>query len=174
MTPSQRQLIKEAYQEGYQEALHENRFKNFIRRIFGLPVKKVDKPTTPKMSDYEYQRYIQAINQAIGHPGINANKVVANTDQFRGTADDLYNKALKAVRTNLDDQISGTNPLPDVAQDFLDEMGDLIDDLTKKVQDGEITQIQAILKLMNRYPAFFNDFGTSMGSRFDDLPGLDP
>ena len=47
MTPSQRKLIKEAYQEGYQEALHENRFKNFFRKLFGFPVKKVDKPTTP-------------------------------------------------------------------------------------------------------------------------------
>ena len=55
MTPSQRQLIKEAYQEGYQEALHENRFLNRIKRFFGFDVKvdkprlpvRVDKPTTP-------------------------------------------------------------------------------------------------------------------------------
>lgn len=43
MTPSQRQMIKEAYQEGYQAALHENKFIDAIRRFFGLPV-KVDPP----------------------------------------------------------------------------------------------------------------------------------
>ena len=43
MNHIQRRLIKEAYQEGYQEALHENRFKNFIRRIFGGS-DKVDQP----------------------------------------------------------------------------------------------------------------------------------
>tara|TARA_B100000287_G_C20310929_1_gene653787 strand:- start:105 stop:662 length:558 start_codon:yes stop_codon:yes gene_type:complete len=185
MNHTQRQLIKEAYQEGYYQALEENlgrrlgayigkKLGGFLKKVIGHPEGKIVDVGGTKISQAELDRNIQAINQAIGHPGINANKVVANTDQFRGTADDLYNKALKAVRTNLDDQITGTNPLPDVAQDFLDEMGDLIDDLTKKVQDGELTQIQAILKLMNRYPAFFNDFGTSMGSRFDDLPGLDP
>ena len=170
MTPSQRQLIKEAYQEGYQEALHENRFKNFIRKIFGLPVNKPK--ATRKLSDAEYQKHIQAINQAIGWPGLRP--IPAQSEQFRGIADDLYNKALKAVRTNLDDQITRTTPLPDVAQDFLNEMGDLIDDLFKKVQDGELTNNQAILKLMKRYPGFFDNFGTSTGSRFDDLPDLDP
>ena len=56
MTPSQRQLIKEAYQEGYQEALQENRFKNFFKRVFGFDAttrakkqaKKVDKEITRK------------------------------------------------------------------------------------------------------------------------------
>ena len=43
MNHIQRQLIKEAYQEGYQEALHENRFKNFLRRVFGFGG-KVDSP----------------------------------------------------------------------------------------------------------------------------------
>ena len=183
MNHSQRKLIKEAYQEGYYQALEENlakRIGNYLgkklggllKKVIGHPEgKKVDVGGT-QISQAELDRYNQAINQAIGHPGIE--RVVANTDQFRGTADDLYNKALKAVRTNLDDQTTGIIPLPDAAQDFLDEMGDLIDDLFKKVQDGELTQIEAILKLMKRYPAFFNNFGTSMGSRFDDLPGLDP
>ena len=173
MNPRQRQMIKEAYQAGYQEALDENifsgiakagtKFGKFLKNLFKRGA-DTSKPTTSAedMAD---------VVNALQEPRI---KVVANTDLFRATADDLYNKALKAVRTNLDDQISGTTPLPDVAQDFLDEMGDLIDDLFKKVQDGELTQIEAILKLMKRYPAFFNNFGTSMGSRFDDLPGLDP
>ena len=55
MNHIQRRLIKEAYQEGYQEALHENRFLNRIKRFFGFDVKvdkprlpvRVDKPTTP-------------------------------------------------------------------------------------------------------------------------------
>ena len=168
MNPTQRKLIKEAYQAGYQEALDEGLGKifakagKFLKNLF----KRADDVGAP-MSDAERQAVVNALQE----PRI---KVVANTDLFRATADDLYNKALKAVRTNLDDQTTGITPLPDVAQDFLDEMGDLIDDLFKKVQDGELTQIQAILKLMKRYPAFFNNFGTSTGSRFDDLPGLDP
>ena len=36
MNHIQRQMIKEAYQEGYQEALHENRFLNRIKRFFGF------------------------------------------------------------------------------------------------------------------------------------------
>ena len=183
MNHSQRKLIKEAYQEGYYQALEENlakRIGNYLgkklggllKKAIGHPEGKIVDVGGTKISQAELDRYNQAINQAIGHPGIE--RVVANTDQFRGTADDLYNKALKAVRTNLDDQISGTPPLPDVAQDFLDKMGDFIDDLFKKVQDGELTNNQAILKLMKRYPAFFDNFGTSTGSRFDDLPGLDP
>ena len=176
MNHTQRQLIKEAYQEGYYQALEENlgkRIGNYLgKKVGGLlknlfRSKKVD---DLGLSDAE----LQAINQAIGHPGLN--KVVANTDQFRGTADDLYNKALKAVRTSLDDQISGTTPLPDVAQDFLDEMGDLIDDLFKKVQDGVITQERATMTLVNRYPGFFRitALDDPIGPRFDDLPGLDP
>ena len=185
MNHTQRQLIKEAYQEGYYQALEENlgrrlgayigkKLGGFLKKVIGHPEGKIVDVGGTKISQADLDRHIQDINQAIGHPGITRNIVVADTDQFRGIADDLYNKALKSVRTNLDDQITGTNPLPDVAQDFLDKMGDLIDDLLKKVQDGELTNNQAISILMKRYPGFFDNFGTSTGSRFDNLPGLDP
>ena len=175
MNPRQRQMIKEAYQAGYQEALDENifsgiakagtKFGKFLKNLFKRGA-DTSKPTTSAedMAD---------VVNALQEPRI---KVVANTDLFRATADDLYNEALKAVRTNLDDQISGTTPLPDVAQDFLDEMGDLIDNLFKKVQDGVITQEEATRRLVNRYPGFFRitALDDPIGPRFDDLPGLDP
>lgn len=59
MNHIQRQLIKEAYQEGYQEALHENKLVDAIKRLFGFDVdsatakakrqaKKLDKQITRK------------------------------------------------------------------------------------------------------------------------------
>ena len=174
MNPTQRKLIKEAYQAGYQEALDENifsgaakaatKFGKFLKNLF----KRADDVGAP-MSDAERQAVVNALQE----PRI---KVVANTDLFRATADDIYNKALKAVRTNLDDQTTGIIPLPDAAQDFLDEMGDLIDNLFKKVQDGVITQEEATRRLVNRYPGFFRitALDDPIGPRFDDLPGLDP
>ena len=166
MNPTQRKLIKEAYQVGYQEALDEGLGKifakagKFLKNLF----KRADDVGAP-MSDAERQAVVNALQE----PRI---KVVANTDLFRATADDIYNKALKAVRTNLDDQTTGIIPLPDVAQDFLDEMGDLIDNLFKKVQDGVITQEEATRRLVNRYPGFFRitALDDPIGSRFDDLP----
>ena len=166
MNPTQRKLIKEAYQAGYQEALDEGLGKilakagKFLKNLF----KRADDVGAP-MSDAERQAVVNALQE----PRI---KVVANTDLFRATADDIYNKALKAVRTNLDDQTTGIIPLPDVAQDFLDEMGDLIDNLFKKVQDGVITQEEATMRLVNRYPGFFRitALDDPIGSRFDDLP----
>ena len=166
MNPTQRKLIKEAYQVGYQEALDEGLGKifakagKFLKNLF----KRADDVGAP-MSDAERRDVVNALRE----PKV---KVVANTDLFRATADDIYNKALKAVRTNLDDQTTGIIPLPDVAQDFLDEMGDLIDNLFKKVQDGVITQEEATRRLVNRYPGFFRitALDDPIGSRFDDLP----
>ena len=170
MNPRQRQMIKEAYQAGYQEALDEGlgsilaKAGKFLKNLF-----KRGADLGAPMSDAERRDVVNALRE----PKI---KVVANTDLFRATADDLYNKALKAVRTNLDDQTTGIIPLPDVAQDFLDEMGDLIDDLFKKVQDGVITQEEATMRLVDRYRGFFRitALDDPIGSRFDDLPGLDP
>ena len=172
MNPTQRKLIKEAYQAGYREALDENIFSGAAKAAarFGKFLKKIFRgggDLGAPMSDVERRDVVNALRE----PKV---KVVANTDLFRATADDIYNKALKAVRTNLDDQTTGIIPLPDVAQDFLDEMGDLIDDLFKKVQDGVITQEEATMRLVNRYPGFFRitalDDPIDLGSRFDDLP----
>jgi hypothetical protein len=78
---------------------------------------------------------------------------------------------LNSLNTDVDNYYQDLGP---TASDIVDKIGASIDDLFYRVQAGELTNNQAILKLMKRHPSFFDNFGTATGSRFDDLPGLDP
>ena len=139
MTPSQRQLIKEAYQEGYYQALDEGLGGaiRFFKNLF-----KGGKAT---------RRGLINFGGKLPEPN--------DANAFKKQADILFDRLLNLGPT---------------ASDIVDKIGASIDDLFYRVQAGELTNNQAILKLMKRHPSFFDNFGTATGSRFDDLPGLDP
>ena len=161
MTPSQRQLIKEAYQEGYQEALQENRFKNFIRRLFGMPT-EVDKPATSIRSGAKRRGLIN-FGGKLPEPN--------DPTPFKRQASILFDRLMNSLNTDVNNYYISLGP---DAVEIVDKIRASIIGLESSVRAGEITNNQAILKLMKRHPAFFDTFGTATGSRFDDLPGLDP
>ena len=157
MNPTQRQLIKEAYQEGYYQALEENlgkRIGNYLGKKLGGLLKNLFKGKRRGL-----------INPGGQLPEPN------DATPFKKQADILFNKLLNSLNTDIDNYYQD---LGSTGIDMVDKIGISIDDLFYRVQAGELTNSQAIAKLMQRHPAFFDNFGTSTGSRFDDLPGLDP
>ena len=154
MHPTQRKLIKEAYQAGYQEALDEGLGKllaksgKFLKNLFRGK-----------------RRGLINFGGELPEPN--------DANLFRQHADDLFNRLMKSLNTDVDNYYQDLGP---TASDIVDKIGASIDDLFLRVQAGELTNQEAILKMMKRHPGFFSvdDFGIPPGSRFDDLPGLDP
>ena len=154
MTPEQRNLIKEAYQEGYYQALDEGLGGaiRFLKNLFRGG--KASKAT---------RRGLINFGGKLPEPN--------DANAFKKQADILFDRLLNSLNTDVDNYYQDLGP---TASDIVDKIGASIDDLFYRVQAGELTNNQAILKLMKRHPSFFDNFGTATGSRFDDLPGLDP
>ena len=110
MTPFQRQLIKEAYEEGYKEALHENKFINAIRRLLGLPV-KVD-PPAPSI---RRRRSPISQNPEPSTPTSEPNPI--NPDDPFGRGSTRLSAAEDRYLQNLQDRVS------DLEDEIVDQMG---------------------------------------------------
>ena len=151
MTPSQRQLIKEAYQEGYYQALDEGLGGaiRFFKNLF-----KGGKAT---------RRGLINFGGKLPEPN--------DPTPFKRQASILFDRLMNSLNTDVNNYYISLGP---DAVEIVDKIRASIIGLESSVRAGEITNNQAISKLMRRHPAFFDNFGTATGSRFDDLPGLDP
>ena len=154
MTPSQRQLIKEAYQEGYYQALDEGLGGaiRFLKNLFRGG--KASKAT---------RRGLINFGGKLPEPN--------DPTPFKRQASILFDRLMNSLNTDVNNYYISLGP---DAVEIVDKIRASIIGLESSVRAGEITNNQAILKLMKRHPAFFDNFGTATGSRFDDLPGLDP
>ena len=154
MTPSQRQLIKEAYQEGYYQALDEGLGGaiRFLKNLFRGG--KASKAT---------RRGLINFGGKLPEPN--------DPTPFKRQASILFDRLMNSLNTDVNNYYISLGP---DAVEIVDKIRASIIGLESSVRAGEITNNQAILKLMRRHPAFFDNFGTATGSRFDDLPGLDP
>ena len=152
MTPAQRQLIKEAYQEGYYQALDEGLGKllaksgKFLKNLFRGK-----------------RRGLINFGGELPEPN--------DPTPFKRQASILFDRLMNSLNTDVNNYYISLGP---DAVEIVDKIRASIIGLESSVRAGEITNNQAILKLMRRHPAFFDNFGTATGSRFDDLPGLDP
>ena len=151
MTPEQRNLIKEAYQEGYYQALDEGLGGaiRFFKNLF-----KGGKAT---------RRGLINFGGKLPEPN--------DANEFKKTADRLFNRLMKSLNTDIDNYYQD---LGSIGIDTVDKIGISIDDLFYRVQAGELTNQEAINELIKRHPGFFMGGHPAAGSRFDDLPGLDP
>ena len=154
MTPSQRQLIKEAYQEGYYQALDEGLGGaiRFLKNLFRGG--KASKAT---------RRGLINFGGKLPEPN--------DPTPFKRQASILFDRLMNSLNTDVNNYYISLGP---DAVEIVDKIRASIIGLESSVRAGEITNNQAILKLMKRHPSFFDNFGTATGSRFDDLPGLDP
>ena len=154
MTPSQRQLIKEAYQEGYYQALDEGLggAVRFLKNLFRGG--KASKAT---------RRGLINFGGKLPEPN--------DPTPFKRQASILFDRLMNSLNTDVNNYYISLGP---DAVEIVDKIRASIIGLESSVRAGEITNNQAISKLMRRHPAFFDNFGTATGSRFDDLPGLDP
>ena len=154
MTPSQRQLIKEAYQEGYYQALDEGLGGaiRFLKNLFRGG--KASKAT---------RRGLINFGGKLPEPN--------DPTPFKRQASILFDRLMNSLNTDVNNYYISLGP---DAVEIVDKIRASIIGLESSVRAGEITNNQAISKLMRRHPAFFDNFGTATGSRFDDLPGLDP
>ena len=154
MTPEQRNLIKEAYQEGYYQALDEGLGGaiRFLKNLFRGG--KASKATRRGLINF-------------------GGKLPEPNDPipFKRQASILFDRLMNSLNTDVNNYHISLGP---DAVEIVDKIRASIIGLESSVRAGEITNNQAILKLMKRHPAFFDNFGTATGSRFDDLPGLDP
>ena len=154
MTPEQRNLIKEAYQEGYYQALDEGLGGaiRFFKNLF-----KGGKATKAT------RRGLINFGGKLPEPN--------DPTPFKRQASILFDRLMNSLNTDVNNYYISLGP---DAVEIVDKIRASIIGLESSVRAGEITNNQAILKLMRRHPAFFDNFGTATGSRFDDLPGLDP
>ena len=154
MNKHQRQMIKEAYQEGYYQALDEG-LGGAIRLLKNLfRGGKASKATRSGL-----------INFGGNLPEPN------DPTPFKRQASILFDRLMNSLNTDVNNYYISLGP---DAVEIVDKIRASIIGLESSVRAGEITNNQAISKLMRRHPAFFDNFGTATGSRFDDLPGLDP
>lgn len=154
MNKHQRQMIKEAYQEGYYQALDEG-LGGAIRLLKNLfRGGKASKAT---------RRGLINFGGKLPEPN--------DPTPFKRQASILFDRLMNSLNTDVNNYYISLGP---DAVEIVDKIRASIIGLESSVRAGEITNNQAILKLMKRHPAFFDNFGTATGSRFDDLPGLDP
>ena len=154
MNKHQRQMIKEAYQEGYYQALDEG-LGGAIRLLKNLfRGGKASKAT---------RRGLINFGDKLPEPN--------DPTPFKRQASILFDRLMNSLNTDVNNYYISLGP---DAVEIVDKIRASIIGLESSVRAGEITNNQAILKLMRRHPAFFDNFGTATGSRFDDLPGLDP
>ena len=154
MNKHQRQMIKEAYQEGYYQALDEG-LGGAIRLLKNLfRGGKASKAT---------RRGLINFGGKLPEPN--------DPTPFKRQASILFDRLMNSLNTDVNNYYISLGP---DAVEIVDKIRASIIGLESSVRAGEITNNQAILKLMRRHPAFFDNFGTATGSRFDDLPGLDP
>ena len=152
MNKHQRQMIKEAYQEGYYQALDEGLGKllaksgKFLKNLFRGK-----------------RRGLINFGGELPEPN--------DPTPFKRQASILFDRLMNSLNTDVNNYYISLGP---DAVEIVDKIRASIIGLESSVRAGEITNNQAILKLMKRHPAFFDNFGTATGSRFDDLPGLDP
>tara|TARA_B100000242_G_scaffold235694_1_gene175572 strand:+ start:186 stop:644 length:459 start_codon:yes stop_codon:yes gene_type:complete len=152
MNKHQRQMIKEAYQEGYYQALDEGLGKllaksgKFLKNLFRGK-----------------RRGLINFGGELPEPN--------DPTPFKRQASILFDRLMNSLNTDVNNYYISLGP---DAVEIVDKIRASIIGLESSVRAGEITNNQAILKLMRRHPAFFDNFGTATGSRFDDLPGLDP
>ena len=151
MKPEQRQMIKEAYQEGYYQALDEGFF-SLLKNLFRGG--KASKAT---------RRGLINFGGKLPEPN--------DPTPFKRQASILFDRLMNSLNTDVNNYYISLGP---DAVEIVDKIRASIIGLESSVRAGEITNNQAISKLMRRHPAFFDNFGTATGSRFDDLPGLDP
>ena len=154
MNKHQRQMIKEAYQEGYYQALDEGLGGaiRFLKNLFRGG--KASKAT---------RRGLINFGGKLPEPN--------DPTPFKRQASILFDRLMNSLNTDVNNYYISLGP---DAVEIVDKIRASIIGLESSVRAGEITNNQAILKLMRRHPAFFDNFGTATGSRFDDLPGLDP
>lgn len=154
MNKHQRQMIKEAYQEGYYQALDEGLGGaiRFLKNLFRGG--KASKAT---------RRGLINFGGKLPEPN--------DPTPFKRQASILFDRLMNSLNTDVNNYYISLGP---DAVEIVDKIRASIIGLESSVRAGEITNNQAILKLMKRHPAFFDNFGTATGSRFDDLPGLDP
>ena len=154
MNKHQRQMIKEAYQEGYYQALDEG-LGGAIRLLKNLfRGGKASKAT---------RRGLINFGGKLPEPN--------DPTPFKRQASILFDRLMNSLNTDVNNYYISLGP---DAVEIVDKIRASIIGLESSVRAGEITNNQAISKLMRRHPAFFDNFGTATGSRFDDLPGLDP
>ena len=147
-------MIKEAYQEGYYQALDEG-LGGAIRLLKNLfRGGKASKAT---------RRGLINFGGKLPEPN--------DPTPFKRQASILFDRLMNSLNTDVNNYYISLGP---DAVEIVDKIRASIIGLESSVRAGEITNNQAILKLMRRHPAFFDNFGTATGSRFDDLPGLDP
>ena len=145
-------MIKEAYQEGYYQALDEGLGKllaksgKFLKNLFRGK-----------------RRGLINFGGELPEPN--------DPTPFKRQASILFDRLMNSLNTDVNNYYISLGP---DAVEIVDKIRASIIGLESSVRAGEITNNQAILKLMRRHPAFFDNFGTATGSRFDDLPGLDP
>lgn len=144
-------MIKEAYQEGYYQALDEGLLR-FLKNLFRGG--KASKAT---------RRGLINFGGKLPEPN--------DPTPFKRQASILFDRLMNSLNTDVNNYYISLGP---DAVEIVDKIRASIIGLESSVRAGEITNNQAILKLMRRHPAFFDNFGTATGSRFDDLPGLDP
>ena len=154
MNKHQRQMIKEAYQEGYYQALDEGLggAVRFLKNLFRGG--KASKAT---------RRGLINFGGKLPEPN--------DPTPFKRQASILFDRLMNSLNTDVNNYYISLGP---DAVEIVDKIRASIIGLESSVRAGEITNNQAISKLMRRHPAFFDNFGTATGSRFDDLPGLDP
>lgn len=154
MNKHQRQMIKEAYQEGYYQALDEGLGGaiRFLKNLFRGG--KASKAT---------RRGLINFGGKLPEPN--------DPTPFKRQASILFDRLMNSLNTDVNNYYISLGP---DAVEIVDKIRASIIGLESSVRAGEITNNQAISKLMRRHPAFFDNFGTATGSRFDDLPGLDP
>ena len=147
-------MIKEAYQEGYYQALDEGLGGaiRFLKNLFRGG--KASKAT---------RRGLINFGGKLPEPN--------DPTPFKRQASILFDRLMNSLNTDVNNYYISLGP---DAVEIVDKIRASIIGLESSVRAGEITNNQAILKLMKRHPAFFDNFGTATGSRFDDLPGLDP
>ena len=147
-------MIKEAYQEGYYQALDEG-LGGAIRLLKNLfRGGKASKAT---------RRGLINFGGKLPEPN--------DPTPFKRQASILFDRLMNSLNTDVNNYYISLGP---DAVEIVDKIRASIIGLESSVRAGEITNNQAISKLMRRHPAFFDNFGTATGSRFDDLPGLDP
>ena len=154
MNKHQRQMIKEAYQEGYYQALDEG-LGGAIRLLKNLfRGGKASKAT---------RRGLINFGGKLPEPN--------DPTPFKRQASILFDRIMNSLNTDVNNYYISLGP---DAVEIVDKIRASIIGLESSVRAGEITNNQGISKLMRRHPAFFDNFGTATGSRFDDLPGPDP
>ena len=124
MTPSQRQLIKEAYQEGYQSAFNEGPTRNTLQFLQRLAA-RIAREQSFKKQGFILNKKGNIIDPTTG-------KEVFRGSKYKGN---VLSKRAKVIRKSGKGLIDPTNPELDTPID------DVIDALKKRIDDAGDTDL---------------------------------